>query len=48
MRLLPIALLTASVSCSLASAQELTNLHQLTSGGENAEAYWSPDGKRLI
>ncbi|HEX4134934.1 MAG TPA: hypothetical protein VHY84_10020 [Bryobacteraceae bacterium] len=25
-----------------------TNVHQLTSGGENAEAYWSPDGKRLI
>jgi len=26
----------------------LSNIHQLTSGGENAEAYWSPDGKRLI
>ena len=24
------------------------NLRQLTFGGENAEAYWSPDGKRLI
>jgi len=26
----------------------LSNIRQLTSGGENAEAYWSPDGKRLI
>jgi Tol biopolymer transport system component len=26
----------------------LANIQQLTSGGENAEAYWSPDGKRLI
>ena len=26
----------------------LSNVKQLTSGGENAEAYWSPDGKRLI
>jgi Tol biopolymer transport system component len=25
-----------------------SNVHQLTSGGQNAEAYWSPDGKRLI
>ncbi len=26
----------------------LTDLRQLTFGGENAEAYWSPDGKKLI
>jgi TolB protein len=26
----------------------LKNLAQLTHGGENAEAYWSPDGKRII
>ncbi len=26
----------------------LTNIHQLTSGGSNAEAYWAPDGKRII
>jgi Tol biopolymer transport system component len=26
----------------------LRNLRQLTFGGENAEAYWSPDGKHLI
>lgn len=26
----------------------LGDIKQLTSGGQNAEAYWSPDGKRLI
>ena len=26
----------------------LTDLRRLTFGGENAEAYWAPDGKRLI
>lgn len=26
----------------------LSNIRQLTNGGENAEAYWSPDGTRLI
>jgi TolB protein len=26
----------------------LTDLRQLTHGGQNAEAYWSPDGRRLI
>ena len=30
------------------SAQHLANLNQLTHGGQNAEAYWAPDGKRLI
>src|SRR5579862_2146671 len=30
------------------SAQHLENLKQLTFGGQNAEAYWSPDGRRLI
>ena len=24
------------------------NIHQITYGGNNAEAYWSPDGKQLI
>lgn len=27
---------------------KLEDLRQLTHGGENAEAYWAPDGKRLI
>lgn len=26
----------------------LANIRQLTSGGQNAEAYWSPDGKHLV
>ncbi|MEO7146044.1 MAG: hypothetical protein ABI165_21325 [Bryobacteraceae bacterium] len=30
------------------SAGHLSSIHQLTSGGENAEAYWSPEGERLI
>jgi Tol biopolymer transport system component len=29
-------------------AQHLDNIQQLTSGGQNAEAYWAPDGKQLI
>jgi Tol biopolymer transport system component len=28
--------------------KHLRNLRQLTFGGENAEAYWSPDGKELV
>src|SRR5437016_1472118 len=37
-------------SSSLALPQEkhLRNIKQLTFGGENAEAYFSPDGKKLI
>jgi Tol biopolymer transport system component len=31
-----------------AETPHLANLRQLTRGGQNAEAYWSPDGKRLI
>ena len=30
------------------AAPHLENIRQLTDGGSNAEAYWSPDGKRLI
>jgi len=26
----------------------LSNIRQLTFGGNNAEAYWSPDGKQLV
>lgn len=31
-----------------AESPHLANLKKLTNGGQNAEAYWSPDGKRLI
>jgi Tol biopolymer transport system component len=47
-------LLTAVLmTCGFASAADLadqfyTHVKQLTSGGSNAEAYWSPDGRRLI
>ena len=40
-----LALLTASLR---AQSHSLIDLRQLTHGGQNAEAYWSPDGKRLI
>ena len=32
----------------LAQTSHIDNIKQLTHGGQNAEAYWSPDGKRLI
>lgn len=35
-------------TAAFAQSAALTNLRQLTHGGQNAEAYWSPDGKRLI
>jgi TolB protein len=43
-------ILVALAAASLASPQtsHMSNLLQLTHGGQNAEAYWSPDGKRLI
>ena len=44
------AAVSVLAACWLAQAQpgHLGNIHQLTYGGQNAEAYWSPDGKRLI
>jgi Tol biopolymer transport system component len=33
---------------SVAGETHLKDVRQLTFGGENAEAYWSPDGKKLI
>ena len=42
--------LFALVAAPLAFAGDshLSNIRQLTHGGQNAEAYWAPDGKRLI
>jgi Tol biopolymer transport system component len=42
--------LTLAACCAAALAQpvHLEKIRQLTHGGENAEAYWSPDGRRLI
>src|SRR5437016_14051435 len=31
-----------------AQTPTFSDIKQLTRGGQNAEAYWSPDGKRLI
>src|SRR6478609_11494899 len=43
-------LLAAVAAATVAAAQSprLLDLRQLTHGGQNAEAYWAPDGKRLI
>ena len=34
--------------CWAQSPQHFSNIKQITHGGQNAEAYWAPDGKRLI
>jgi len=43
-------LLLPAILAAVAAAQppHLSDYKQLTHGGQNAEAYWSPDGKRLI
>jgi TolB protein len=41
-----IVILALATAC--AATGQLSDLKQLTHGGQNAEAYWSPDGKRLI
>jgi len=46
MRLL--SLLSLSALLVFAESNHLENIRQLTQGGQNAEAYWSPDGKRLV
>jgi Tol biopolymer transport system component len=38
----------AVASVAAAQPQRLSAIRQLTHGGQNAEAYWSPDGKRLV
>src|SRR5687768_12366171 len=39
---------TAQASTASGRERHLANVRQLTTGGENAEAYFSPDGTRLI
>ncbi|MCS7026562.1 MAG: hypothetical protein NZV14_17325 [Bryobacteraceae bacterium] len=46
--LLKLAFLAAPASLAEDAGKHLRNLRQLTFGGQNAEAYWSPDGKRLV
>lgn len=36
------------IVCVQAQSARLGEIRQLTFGGQNAEAYWSPDGKQLI
>jgi TolB protein len=38
----------ASAICVAQESPNLKNIRQLTHGGQNAEAYWSPDGKKLV
>ena len=45
---LVIAGLLLLLAPAFTQAQTLTNIRQLTYGGQNAEAYWSPGGKRLV
>jgi Tol biopolymer transport system component len=40
--------ISANVLPAIASEPHLRNVRQLTNGGENAEAYFSADGRRLI
>src|SRR5688572_33421184 len=58
-RLAPFSWLAIAALASSGAAREkaapvdpreahLAELRQLTFGGENAEAYWSPDGRELI
>lgn len=41
-------LMIAAAGLVVAQSAHLDNIRQLTFGGQNAEAYWSPDGKRLV
>jgi len=43
-----ISLIATACLAAEAPPSHLANIRQLTSGGQNAEAYWSPDGQRLI
>jgi Tol biopolymer transport system component len=44
----PVSLASTSQSLILPGERHLKNVRQLTFGGENAEAYFSSDGRRLI
>jgi Tol biopolymer transport system component len=46
MKLTAIALLFSLLLAG--ESRYLQNIQQLTHGGQNAEAYWSPDGQRLV
>jgi Tol biopolymer transport system component len=48
MTLLRLSLVLAAIPLLAQDPGHLANIRQLTAGGQNAEAYWSPDGERLI
>ncbi|SPE35849.1 WD40 domain protein beta Propeller [Candidatus Sulfopaludibacter sp. SbA3] len=43
-----LVVLSAAACVAAAQSKHLDDIRQLTHGGQNAEAYWAPDGKRLI
>jgi Tol biopolymer transport system component len=45
---IPYLLRFFALALPLLGAGHLVHLRQLTQGGQNAEAYWSPDGRRII
>lgn len=40
--------LAAAVCGQVPDQEHLKSIKRLTNGGQNAEAYWSPDGKRIV
>ncbi len=36
------------VVCAWGQSTHISNLKQLTNGGQNAEGYWSPNGKKIV
>ena len=44
----PAFLTVLSAALAMAQSSYVGEIRQLTHGGENAEAYWAPDGKRII
>jgi Tol biopolymer transport system component len=45
---LPLLVFSLASAASAETERHLADLRQLTFGGENAEAYWSPDGAELV
>lgn len=43
-----LVLLLCTASCFAQDSTHLSNIRQLTNGGQNAESYWSPDGSKLV
>ena len=43
-----VCIFAAVAALAAAQSQHLSDYKQLTHGGQNAEAYWSPDGKQLV